>query len=183
MSALMRVLAERWVLTLATNAPDLPDLPDLPSLPAAPHVAPLFYAVCEPGELAPGPTLVFTSRPGTRHGRHLGQGPTPAAAAVYLETETIGCIRGVQMRGSCIAASRLPPTAHRRARAAYVARHPVAAELLAKDPPAHALYCLAVEWAKLTDNRVGFGVHPQWRFAHPWPGHPEPESDVGEIDG
>jgi uncharacterized protein YhbP (UPF0306 family) len=112
---------------------------------------------------------VFTSRPGTRHGRHLGSGPTPVAAAVYLETEEVGCIRGAQLCGWCVRASGLSPSTAATAREIYLARHPVAAELLAKDPPEHALYCLGIGWAKLTDNRLGFGAHPMWEFAHPWP--------------
>lgn len=171
----MQVLAERWVLTLATNAPEH----DPPVPPAdAPYVAPLFYAVAALGQLAPGPALLFTSRPGTRHGQHVGAGPTPVAAAIYLETEQVGCIRGVQMRGWCVPASRLSPDDADRAREIYLARHPVAANLLRpraplENGPAHVVYCLAVGWAKLTDNRLGFGTHPVWEFAHPWP-------DLGE---
>ena len=46
----------------------------------------------------------------------------------------------------------------RAARDLYLARHAVAEPVLASG--SHHLYALLVTWAKLTDNRLGFGVHP-----------------------
>jgi uncharacterized protein YhbP (UPF0306 family) len=82
----------------------------------------------------------------------------PAAAAVYLETEEIGQLRGAQLRGTLIRADGWTPTGAAGLRASYLARHPIAERQLASGH--HHLYALIVTWAKLTDNRLGFGVHP-----------------------
>ncbi len=147
----MAVLHERWVLTLATTAPG----------EAAPHATPLFYAVV-PGEHGEGPRLIFASRPDTTHGRHLGEGPTTVAAGLYLESESIGELRGVQIRGEVVPV----PLTSATAQAAYLARHPGAAALLRPDAR-ERLYALTVTWAKLTDNRLGFGYKQEWSFAAP----------------
>ncbi|MBK7827294.1 pyridoxamine 5'-phosphate oxidase family protein [Nannocystis sp.] len=147
----MAVLRECWVLTLATTVPG----------EAAPYATPLFYAVV-PGEQGDGPRLIFASRPDTTHGRHLAEGPTTVAAGLYLETESIAELRGVQLRGEVVP---LPPTAV-AARAAYLERHPGAAALLRPDAR-ERLYALTVTWAKLTDNRLGFGYKHEWSFAAP----------------
>jgi hypothetical protein len=152
----MTVLDERWVLALATRADDGLSYP-----------APLFYAVAGPPGPGLGPRLVFASRPDSAHGRHLGDGPTLAAAAVYLESEVIGELRGVQLRGEVVRLDRLPGPAQEPLRAAYLRRHPVAAARLGPEAP-ERLYGLAVTWAKLTDNRLGFGVKLAWEFRAGW---------------
>lgn len=165
-SALMTLLAERWVFTLATNALEVDDEP----APAeAPYPTPLFYALGEPGEVTPFPTLVFVSNPSSRHGRHIGTGPVVAAGGVYLETEQAGQLRGAQLRGEVLAAATIGEQAERAAQRLYLARHPVAAPALERASP-HRLYAFAIQWAKLTDNRIGMGVHPQWSFSStpPW---------------
>jgi uncharacterized protein YhbP (UPF0306 family) len=156
-SALMQVLAERWVMTLA--------LADGP----APYPTPLFYALVEPDAIArhAAPLLLFVSDPHSHHGRLAGTGPTPAGAAVYLESETVGELRGAQLRGSLIRDDALSSSAAEAARARYLARHRVAAPMLERG---HHLYALIVTWAKLTDNRLGFGVHPQLEFPSAWSG-------------
>src|SRR5690606_6814032 len=152
-SALMRILAERWVLTLA-----LADGGD------APYPAPLFYALAEPGSLGDhvAPMLLFVSSASSHHGRLTGVGPTAAAAAVYLKSETVGELRGAQLRGSVVREDALSATEAEAARACYLARHPVAEPMLASG--SHRLYALLIDWAKLTDNRLGFGAHPEVRF-------------------
>lgn len=155
-SPLMAVLRERWVLTLATIAGP----GDGDREPGVPHATPLFYAV------AAGPRLVFASRPDSGHGRDLGAGPTRVAAGLYLESEDVSGLRGVQLRGEVAPLDRWPAPAQAELRAAYLARHPGAAALLgpgARD----RLYGLAICWAKLTDNRRGFGHKQEWRFAAP----------------
>ena len=49
------------------------------------------------------------------------------------------------------------------ARARYIERHPVAGPMLEGGP--HRLYRMRLSWAKLTDNRLGFGVHPVLEFS------------------
>jgi uncharacterized protein YhbP (UPF0306 family) len=149
-SALMRVLGERHVMTLALTdeAAD------------APYPTPLFFALAEPDSIGRhvAPILSFASDPQSQHGRLTGRGPTPAAAAVYLETEELGQLRGAQLRGTLIREDRFTPAGAASLRASYLARHAVAAPVLASGR--HRLYALIVTWAKLTDNRLGFGEHP-----------------------
>lgn len=157
----MTLLRERWVFALATNALD-----------QAPYVTPLFYATTE---LSPwlgrvAPALVFASSPRSTHGRHLGAGPVAVGGAVYLESEAIGALRGLQLRGRVVLGARLPAEIRRALERAYLDRHPVAARVLAPadGPPAHALFVLAITWVKLTDNRVRFGHHEIAEFADAW---------------
>ncbi|PRQ04890.1 hypothetical protein ENSA5_04680 [Enhygromyxa salina] len=151
-SALMRLLTEHWVLTLA--------LADQP----APYPTPLFYALAEPDTIGrhAAPLLVFASDPDSHHGRLAGSSPTAAAAALYLETETPGQIRGAQLRGTLVREERFTTAGATKLRARYLARHGVAEPTLAAGR--HRLYALIVTWAKLTDNRLGFGVHPTASF-------------------
>lgn len=161
-SPLMTVLRERWVLTLATSP-----RPADPHTPAGvPYPTPLFYAVADAGVAGEGPRLVFASRPDSAHGRHLGEGPTAVAAGLYCESETVGELRGVQLQGEVSPLERLPAPAAAELRAIYLGRHPVAAAHL-KPGARDRLYALAVTWAKLTDNRLGFGHKLEWRFAVP----------------
>lgn len=158
-SPLMAVLQERWVLTLAT----LPRADEPPEDEAAyPYATPLFYAVAP----AACPTLVFASRPDTTHGRHLDAGPTRCAAGLYLESEDVSGLRGVQLRGLVAPVERFPEAAPEDLRAAYLERHPGAAALL-RPGTRERLYGLAVTWAKLTDNRRGFGHKQTWTFVPP----------------
>lgn len=153
MGLLTGVLRERWVLALATLAPD-----------HLPHVTPLFYALAELPTVA-APLLVFASRADTCHGVALGDGPAAVAAAIYLETERIHEVRGVQLRGDVVVCTRLHADAHDVLRRTYLERHPIAAPHLGVRD---SLYALAITAAKLTDNRIGFGKRLTWTFASPW---------------
>lgn len=152
----MRFLQEHWVLALATLAPD----------DHLPYATPLFYAVAGLPACA-APILVFASRADTSHGRALGEGPAAVAAAVYLETEAVGEVRGAQLRGDVVVCTRLRAEQQASLRAAYLERHPVAAAHLGERD---LLYALALTWAKLTDNRLGFGKKLTWSFAPAWAG-------------
>lgn len=152
---LVSLLSERWVMTLATQDAE------------APYSTPLFYAL-DADPMVPGsrgPWLVFISDPATHHGQHLGAGPTPVSAATYLETEEVASIRGVQLRGTVHRGDSLPSAVRERARAVYLARHPVAANALKGHAPP-AIYVLVVTWAKLTDNRLGFKSHRIVQYAN-----------------
>ena len=168
----MQILSEHWVFTLATTPtgpyadPHHRSVPPLASPePGTPYCTPLFYALEQaPGESArsAAPCLIFASDPASSHAQHIGSGPagsdpTWVGAAIYLETETVGQLRGAQMRGQVTC---LEPggDGEAQARSAYLARHPIAQAVLASGK--HRLYRLRVSWAKLTDNRLGFGMHP-----------------------
>jgi uncharacterized protein YhbP (UPF0306 family) len=159
-SPLMTVLQERWVLTLATS----PRPADPHALAGVPYPTPLFYAVADAGVAAGGPRLLFASRADSTHGRHLGEGPTAVAAGLYCESEVVGELRGVQLQGEVSPLDQFSAPAAAELRAIYLARHPVAAALL-KPGARDRLYVLTVMWAKLTDNRLGFGHKLEWRFA------------------
>lgn len=167
-SALMRILSERWVLTLALRDGD-----------EAPYPTPLFYALAEPDSIGRhrAPLLLFASSASTHHGRLTGRGPTPAAAAVYLESETIKALRGAQLRGLLLRDDALTAAAAQAARAIYLARHPVAEPALASG--SHHLYALLVTWAKLTDNRVRRPAASDSPGAHKLAAHPEARFDAG----
>lgn len=150
-SALMRILEARWVFALSTLEPGHP----------APYPTPLFYALeARSTGAKDAPALLFASSPRSHHSTLIPEGAELAAAgAVYLESENVGELRGAQLRGRL---TRVAADALTEARAAYLARHPVAAPALEKGH--HALYRFEIEWAKLTDNRLGFGRHPEVRF-------------------
>jgi uncharacterized protein YhbP (UPF0306 family) len=156
----MRVLSERWVLTLALADPDH----------RAPYPTPLFYALAEPDTIGahPAPLAIFASDPASRHGELCGEGPSPAAAAVYLESEGADELRGAQLRGRVIREQRCRAEARAALRARYLERHPIAEGVLAEGR--HSLYVLQIAWAKLTDNRLGFGRHPIAEFGDHWDG-------------
>ena len=171
----MALLRERWVLTLATSP-----LPNSADDPRMLHATPLFYAVAD----LPGPPrLVFASRHDSTHGRHLGDGPTAVAAGLYLESESVAELRGVQLRGEVVristamaepaesaeSAEPAEPAAAVSAdllRSAYLGRHP-AAQALLRPGARDELYVLTITWAKLTDNRRGFGHKLEWHFEVP----------------
>lgn len=127
---------------------------------AAPYPTPLFFALVEPNRIGrhAAPILAFASSPRSHHGQLSGRGPIPAAAAVYLETEQVGQLRGAQLRGTLVRDDGWTATGAAALRATYLARHPIAQPQLATGH--HHVYALIVTWAKLTDNRLGFGVHP-----------------------
>lgn len=153
-SALMSILAERWVLTLA--------LADAQA--GLPYSTPLFYALARPDTVGrhAAPLLISASAPDSHHGRLAGLGPTPASAAVYLESEAVAELRGAQLRGEWLREQRWTAAGAAALRRVYLERHPVAEPLLASGQ--HALYALRVTWAKLTDNRVRLGHHALARF-------------------
>jgi uncharacterized protein YhbP (UPF0306 family) len=127
---------------------------------SAPYPTPLFFALAEPNSIGrhAAPILSFASDPHSHHGRLAGRGPLQAAAAVYLETEQVGQLRGAQLRGTLIREEGWSAAGAAGVRASYLARHPIAERQLASGR--HRLYALIVTWAKLTDNSLGFGVHP-----------------------
>ena len=152
----MPVLRERWVLTLALRDE------------GAPYSTPLFYALAEPGRVGAhaAPLLISACAADTHHGRLAGQGPTPASAGLYLETEDVAALRGVQLRGLWVREDRCSASAAARLREVYLERHRAAEPVLASGH--HQLYALIVTWAKLTDNRLGFGKHWIARFDADW---------------
>ena len=142
MAPLADFLAAHDTLTLATTGPD------------GPAAAALFYAPLREGLL-----LLFVSDPTSRHARHLAADPR-CAATVHADGQAWRGIRGAQLRGSAAPAPR-------RDWPRYLARFPMAATVpeLAAALGRTRLYRLEVAWARLIDNRQGFGHRDEWEFA------------------
>lgn len=131
------------------------------------HATPLFHAP------APGfspPCLVFASKANSQHVLHLDGDGGLVAAGLYAPHDSIGSIRGAQLRCEAWPLARCANRARSELRSAYLKRYPMAAALLAKslvEPPdkRQGLHVLAIRWAKLTDNaRLGLGVHRELEF-------------------
>jgi len=97
--------------------------------------------------------FVFTSDDDTRHGKEFAAN-NRVAGSVVLETDVIGKIRGLQFEGTV---SKPGEQLHKNARRAYLKRFPVA--MLMKTE----LWVVEVSYAKLTDNRLGFGKKLVWQ--------------------
>lgn len=129
---IVRFVSEHHVLTLATAGEE------------GPYAAPLFYAYD-----AASRRFVFASDPGTEHARQMTASST-VAAGIYLETDTVGKIQGLQIRGNVIAASK-DDAKH------YFETFPYARMMRP------VLWRLEPFWMKLTDNRLGFGKKVIWQ--------------------
>jgi len=132
-------LAAHDTLTLATTGPD------------GPAAAALFYAL-----LREGRRLLFVSDPASRHARHLAIDPR-CAVTVHADGQPWRGIRGAQLRGTAAPAPR-------RDWPRYLTRFPMAATVpeLATALRRTRLYRLEVSWARLIDNRQGFGHRDEW---------------------
>ncbi len=140
-SVLYRFLLAHNTLTLATVDES-----------GRPHAAALFYAVAE--DLR----LVFFSHPHTQHARHIGQGAW-VALTIQDDGQSWQAITGVQIHG--FARPGGPD-----ARALYLARFPfiARAEVLTQAVTRARVYEILPTWARLIDNRLGFGHKQEWRF-------------------
>jgi len=141
-NALLDFLARHNTLTLATTGPK-----------GHPHAAALFYA--PDADL----NLIILSEPDALHARHIGSG---AAVAVTIQADGQDWrqITGLQLHG--IAA----PTDEDADRALYLARFPFIArtEILARALKNVRFYKITPTWARLIDNRLGFGRKQEWHF-------------------
>jgi len=129
---IMAFIAEHHVLTLATSAE------------GHIHCAPLFYAYDRTRNC-----FIFASDEATEHARQMIRHPQ-SAAAIYLETETVGKIQGLQIEGEVY-----------RSEAKADAQCYFAAFAYAR-VMAPVLWRLEPERMKLTDNRLGFGKKLIW---------------------
>lgn len=136
-----RFLKKHHVLTLATVGAD-----------GFPHCANLFYAWLEAEQ-----AFVFTSSLETKHASDALENPE-VAASVVLETRVVGNIQGVQLRGRMF---RPEGDSLQTARARYLRRFPYAAAMELE------LWMLQVDWAKMSDNTLGFGKKLLWERERP----------------
>jgi uncharacterized protein YhbP (UPF0306 family) len=139
------LLAERYVLALATNGPE------------GLWVASVYFA----GDLA---ELYFLSSPNSRHGRNLAANRI-VAAAINEDEHDWRAIRGIQLEGECQPVRA--PADYLRAWRAYLTKFPFVRELFRRDRRGEGsmagkllrtqMYRLQVQRLFYLDNRRGFG--------------------------
>jgi uncharacterized protein YhbP (UPF0306 family) len=137
---LLELLAETSTLTLATTDPD-----------GTPRATPLYFAA------SPKADLLFLSDPATPHARNLSERPR-AAVAAYPEVASWQEIRGVQMKGTASAlgaAEAEGALALYRGRFGFLSQVPAAFDRM-------SVYLFRPYWARLIDNRRGFGSAREW---------------------
>lgn len=103
-----------------------------------------FYAFLEKDA-----AFVFASDKKTRHMQNIAKNPF-ISGTITLETKEVGLIRGVQFEGKVKKASL-------KAKKAYLLSYPFAAALMP------SLWEIEIIYAKLTDNRLGFGKKLEWK--------------------
>ena len=128
-------IKEHHVLTLATCVDN------------EPYCANMYYAYVESENY-----FIFTSERKTRHINDVLKNEL-VAGSIVLETETIGKIQGLQLQGVM---RELNGKTKIKAAAAYLTRFPYA---VLKGTP---LWAIEMTFAKLTDNRLGFGKKLIW---------------------
>lgn len=133
-----KFINKHHVLTIATSVNNKP------------WTANCFYVFIEEEE-----SLVFTTDTKTRHGKEFETNPM-VAGSIVLETNVIGKIRGIQFEGLI---SRPDKAMHKKAKAAYLKRFPIA--MLMET----SLWVVRLTYVKLTDNRLGFGKKLIWNFS------------------
>lgn len=143
LAPLLELLAETTTLTLATLDPD-----------GTPRATPLYFAPDAQAD------LVFLSDPETPHAQNLANSPR-AAVGAYPEAAHWREIRGVQMKG---VVERLAGNEAERALALYRSRFTFVDEVPAALEGMSA-YIFRPAWARLIDNRHGFGFRREWRFS------------------
>jgi len=133
--AITKFITEHHVLTLAT------------CINNKPWCANCFYVFNETTH-----SFIFSSDIDTRHAKEASENNT-VSGNIVLETETIGKIQGLQFSGimKLCDKTNLP-----KAKKKYLTRFPYA--ILKKT----TLWELQLTYAKLTDNRLGFGTKLIW---------------------
>lgn len=128
-------IRKHHVMTLATSAGEKP------------YCANLFYAYD-----AAENCFVVTTDGATRHGAEAERNPY-VAGSIVLETRIVGRVQGLQFEGTML---RPEAQCLAAARACYLKRFPYAAAMELQ------LWIIAPDFAKLTDNRLGFGKKLVW---------------------
>ncbi len=134
-SKIIAFLKKHHVLTLSTTIDNQP------------WCANCFYAFHEQSM-----NLVFTSGYETRHIKEGTQNPN-VAGSIVLETSVVGKIQGIQFSGELL----LPEGEMAdQIRHIYLKRFPFAALMDT------TLWALRIDYAKMADNRLGFGKKLIW---------------------
>lgn len=139
---LLEVLDGTSTLALATTEPD-----------GSPRATPVYFAPM------PDFTLIFLSDPASPHAQNLAHRPK-VGAAVYPEVADWREIRGVQVKGTAAMLSEPAVTA---ALAVYRRRFPFL-EQVPEAVERMAVFALRPTWARLIDNRRGWGFSEEWAW-------------------
>lgn len=151
---LLAVLRETHTLTLATIDAD-----------GSPRATPVYFAVGpDPDQVSSGNLvwpffLLFLSDPDAPHGQNLSRDPRAAVALYPAETDWRS-LRGVQMKGHV---DHLSGDEAAQALGDYRREIAISPELEAA-VMASALYRFLPRWARLIDNRLGFGHKQEWTW-------------------
>lgn len=113
-----------------------------------PWCAHCFYAFMEHDM-----TLVFTSSYDTRHIKEVLQN-CKVAGSVVLETSIVGKIQGVQFSGELFLSDGDEAS---QVKSLYLKRFPLSVLMET------TLWKFRIDYAKMTDNRLGFGKKLIWR--------------------
>lgn len=132
---IVEFISEHHVLTLATSVDNQP------------YCANLFYAY--DNDLS---AFLFTSNISTRHGSE-AETNRQVAASIVLETKIVGKIEGLQITGRMY---RPEGDSLKRAKKLYLKSFPYAVVMDLE------MWILEVDFAKLTNNRLGFGKKLLW---------------------
>lgn len=133
---ILKFIRQHHVLTLATSHKNKP------------YCSTCFYRFIEEKKM-----FVFTSEEYTKHIQDV-QEQDYVAGAIALETKIIGKIRGIQFTGVI---KKLESEELKFAKKSYLKRFPFA--IIKRTP----LWGVEVDFIKMTDNRLGFGVKKIWR--------------------
>lgn len=128
-------IKEHHLLSLATSKDDVP------------YITSCFYTYSKQDN-----HFIFTSDVDTRHAKEILNNEK-VAAAIALETKTIGKIRGLQITGKSYLAKG---DIFKKAKLKYLKAFPFAVLKSSE------LWILEVEFIKMTDNRLGFGKKLIW---------------------
>ena len=138
-------IKEHHVMTLATMTCGMGSGEKQQTQCTVPYCSNLFYAW-------DGTHFVVTSSDSTRHAQDAARNPN-VAAAIVLETKTVGKIQGLQLQGIM---RRPCKEEMKNARKAYLRAFPFAVFMDLE------LWFIEPTFAKLTDNRLGFGKKLVW---------------------
>ncbi len=134
-SAIIDFISKHHVMTLATCSGEQP------------YCANLFYAFDQETN-----SFFFTTNVETRHGAEALEN-SQVAASIVLETEVVGIIQGLQI----VARAYRPSDQElKRAKKLYLKRFPYAVLMDLE------MWVMEVQFAKLTNNKLGFGKKLIW---------------------
>ncbi len=112
-----------------------------------PYCSVLFYSFEEKNEV-----LYFLSKPSSRHSKEIDANGAVSGSIIRGDSNIIK-LQGVQFIGTCALVDLSSIAESKRH---FLSAHPYA--VLGND----LIWCLRLEWIKMTDNTIGFGKKIVW---------------------